>query len=1254
MNELLCTTSYTLLVYRQRGSTVPEVTSPSAPPSVPAAPARPPKKAELAGRPLPPEQQGLPPLHGTIGINNISGGPGGDAAPLNALQPTPQPPDLQELQQVQMQQQQALLGGLRSPTSSESQQLGNSNPPNVVVPSETGPQSPPVPQVPVIPPTSVPDAAQALSSLQMLLQPDTQPLSPQQGLVVGAPTIATPAFLVPQRPPKPDHLKSGLLPSPFPSLPPPSEEQGTQPAVAKAHPSSFAGGTTLTEPGVDTGVPQTGGLYPETGSNVAGNSTLIPSDPLPGDNQVVTSSPGHLSLQSSTDSPLPPPTTSPVVWATATTGVGGSREDTPLYPPTSSTPAIPHSVSAEGTQHPVPLQDLGLSQTQSVLPMSPPYHHTNINILPGEVTVATSSILGPITSALAVEPATTSPASTLGMQAPPMQPAVGALPAPDARGQAQTAMSLPNLGDTFASGSGSLPSSGNQSGVPSTDPSSNQYTQSQDETVTGGSLQSDTPATNDDTSPARLWPGNVQRDLSEPQSTSSNASVSGSSPRVQFPQTGPSLQTMALPEIESQHQSTAAVDPPGAGPGSFSVLGSTDANLTTTLPNTTQMSSAGAATPPGSTSIQSDVTAGDPTSPATAPPSATKIPPSVSAMSPVGMQSLPSVMPLPLTTLESLTAPLEAPTDSTPIATELMLESLAPQPQQPSLLALQQIQALQQNFEDQKQVIEAHRAEKEGHVKQEAAYQQQIAQLQQQLHMLQLNQEQEKAAASDQQSALMKLLHQQQDMFSQQQSQMEKLSQQDESHRKEYLHVEEKFRESLRVEQEMKVSLQSQILQLMQENQKLNQTLQSQSQQVQALQLQLQQYNIHIQERDKQLVAFKDQHKEIVDKLEQRSQQKVAQLVQRIQELQLQLNQRPTLPQPLQPTVVHRPPQQLQQQNLQQNQDLGPAGLGQQPSLPRPLQPNFAHPMRPPHSPVAPPSRPPQASGVPPGPVPRAQTTPPTGDPMTTNLPSMRPSSSQPQPLQAPLVPMQVHPQNIPRPAGVSHVTIRPPSTMPMQQQHRSQHPDASQSQAPSTAHMQGQVRPGSLPPSQQGPPPPSGPHAQPPPMPQSTPQTPSTPGGVGALHPVSHSGTPPRPGFHPPLQSQASYPGAPIQQQQHHQQLQQQHHHQQQQQQQHLQQQMQQHLQPVSGAVFNSPSNPSMPQYQQAVMPRPMTQQQLPAQQPHMMGPRFPPQSMRPGLPGAQQPMQPMPTSVGQPSYAPRGPQVVHPYHPQYPGHAP
>ncbi|CAI8019869.1 Tyrosine-protein phosphatase non-receptor type 23 [Geodia barretti] len=603
---------------RQRGSTVPEVTSPSAPPSVPAAPARPPKKAELAGRPLPPEQQGLPPLHGTIGINNISGGPGGDAAPLNALQPTPQPPDLQELQQVQMQQQQALLGGLRSPTSSESQQLGNSNPPNVVVPSETVPQSPPVPQVPVIPPTSVPDAAQALSSLQMLLQPDTQPLSPQQGLVVGAPTIATPAFLVPQRPPKPDHLKSGLLPSPFPSLPPPSEEQGTQPAVAKAHPSSFAGGTTLTEPGVDTGVPQTGGLYPETGSNVAGNSTLIPSDPLPGDNQVVTSSPGHLSLQSSTDSPLPPPTTSPVVWATATTGVGGSREDTPLYPPTSSTPAIPHSVSAEGTQHPVPLQDLGLSQTQSVLPMSPPYHHTNINILPGEVTVATSSILGPITSALAVEPATTSPASTLGMQAPPMQPAVGALPAPDARGQAQTAMSLPNLGDTFASGSGSLPSSGNQSGVPSTDPSSNQYTQSQDETVTGGSLQSDTPATNDDTSPARLWPGNVQRDLSEPQSTSSNASVSGSSPRVQFPQTGPSLQTMALPEIESQHQSTAAVDPPGAGPGSFSVLGSTDANLTTTLPNTTQMSSAGAATPPGSTSIQSDVTAGDPTSPATA------------------------------------------------------------------------------------------------------------------------------------------------------------------------------------------------------------------------------------------------------------------------------------------------------------------------------------------------------------------------------------------------------------------------------------------------------------------------------------------------------------------------------------------------------------------------------------------------------------------------------------------------------------
>ncbi len=51
----------------------------------------------------------------------------------------------------------------------------------------------------------------------------------------------------------------------------------------------------------------------------------------------------------------------------------------------------------------------------------------------------------------------------------------------------------------------------------------------------------------------------------------------------------------------------------------------------------------------------------------------------------------------------------------------------------------------------------------------------------------------------------------------------------------------------------------------------------------------LYQYQTQIQERDKQLVAFRDQHKEIIQNLELKYQQKVTQLVQQIQELQSEM-----------------------------------------------------------------------------------------------------------------------------------------------------------------------------------------------------------------------------------------------------------------------------------------------------------------------------------------------------------------------------
>ena len=172
------------------------------------------------------------------------------------------------------------------------------------------------------------------------------------------------------------------------------------------------------------------------------------------------------------------------------------------------------------------------------------------------------------------------------------------------------------------------------------------------------------------------------------------------------------------------------------------------------------------------------------------------------------------------------------------------------------------------------------------------SYKQQLLLLQQQVSQVSVQQqkhEQEKMASSGQQAVLMQLLQQQQGMFSQQQAQLENMGKVTEAHRKEQQELESSYKQALAVEKEQKNSLQNQLMQQTQEMQRLQQQLQSHAQQYQTLQLQLHQYHTQIGERDKQLVAFRDQHKTIIQSMDQKHQQKVTQLVQQLQEYQTEV-----------------------------------------------------------------------------------------------------------------------------------------------------------------------------------------------------------------------------------------------------------------------------------------------------------------------------------------------------------------------------
>ena len=1175
--------------------TVP--TPPNSTQQINVAPTRPPKKPELAGKPLLPEEQ--TPVQGDL--------PAGEGVSLNAHPPTTQL-DIEELQRIQLQQQAMLIGGLKSPPPSGSPQPEEQQPTNVNTdhnvpaqhPKDIGP-----------PPVTVSEAAQALNSLQnlMLLQPDSliSP-SPAKPIVFGSggkvidssasgggntdSVSSADHSQIPQRPPKPSHLKAGLLPSPFPSLPPSNEQNSTLNSLMEPQQPQFTSGHIPLHGVYPTSVSSsvTSPTSPEVTSSVTFSSHPQPTESLPFTPQLLQPPPN----QADTTDLASIPTAQSINGASNDTSGVISPSEAPLQPIVPDTVAntMSQQTSNAGTQQATSQDEM----VQPPMPISPPYYQPNINIQPGEVTVATSSILGPIPSAIAV-PSTQQPSSlphsiTVTSDITTMQSNIQ----PPSEELQNTAVLQQSTVATSVDGDPTSPTS-NTATIPTTtanisSTTSNVHTisttASMPNTVhtllqaNGDPMHSDTLTTNGvhTNDEHRLNPTCISQTSDNSAGIDDDASLqiktlTNSNGQPMLAGIDHQTHPQYLSDVEPITSSNVVPiqQPVGAHMSNMSVPTNLAATTTAVhhIPGTLNTKMVG---------------------------------------------DLSGVIPLPLTSLSSLATSLqlETPTDST---TEMIMNLAQQQTQQPASFV--QIQLLQQNIDEQKKTIEVHKREKENFTRQEALYQQQIAQLQQQLHILQQRQDQEKAAASDQQTALMQLLHQQQGMFSQQQSQMEKLSQQDESHRKEYLNVEEKFRETLRIEQEMKVSLQSQILQLTQENQKLNQAIQGQVQQMQALQMQLQQYNVHIQERDKQLIAFKDQHKQIVDKLEQRNQQRVAQLVQKIQELQLLLNQRrdggPSLPQPLQPTVIRM--------NPQQNQDIGPAGM--KPNLPQPLRPSLPQ-GTPPSRPLAP--GPMQHPGGVPSPtshlpeaIQRPMSTQPAQGPAghmgptEPNTPNPTPMRHPSQPIHSSSVPMQqvVYPQPHPQVAPTS----QPPLSGTLAQQHQQHSMSIPRSSAsPLNIPPQPQVQPGQMQiPSN---------HPQ---MGLSNVHQPTPTSHSGAHSHQAHQGVSPRPISHPTLQSQASFPSTPSNIPHSHQQP-------------HLQHQ---------GPVFQSPSDPSLRQmHPQQMIHRPMgpdvpmsaSPQVVPLQPSQLAGQRFPMQ----GRPMIRPNLQPHPTA-GQPPYGHGVPGVHNPH---------
>ena len=1035
-----------MYVYRRR-SPVAMDTSAAPPPVV--TPPHPPKKAELAGKPLPPpDHTHLPAQPGAeSSVHTVSGTESElqqnevaitpSSAHLNTmevlqriqqqqLQFQQQQQKRQQQQQQEEQQEQTMLTQLHTPhtgadRSPSSHAAPDSNQEHPHLPT-THPGSVPDAAAAALSsthPGSVPDAATAaLSSLQLLMQPGH--LAPSTTSSPPPTTHTHPSLSAshgsvshgdsaqgPHRPPKPSHLKSNPLPSPFPMLP--ASVAFVDSSAVTMDQSGGGGGGSSDYAAVGGGGDGGGGGGGEGG--------------------LVERTKGE-SLESSlaVQPPFPP---------SVPEAIHGSIQVSTLEPCRNHSPLPPASLP-ENVTLPEPAQTLPLHQppTASLRPAEPsaPYYNPNINIQPGEITLTTSCILGPIPSVQAVPTspeALTTLTSTHLMTASHKGLSGGSQPA--------TAPTLP-MQEVPASGE-FIPNSFECS--TSLNPVPPPVSTPQPIQQAPPSQSPPNPSHTDTQSAVTAPPGSIPVDYGGVPTAGSNQQPSSSTTPVHAETAtiteikGPdvnqevlsSAELVPIQTLQSLSQSEPQLPAPQAVPHeNISTMPSVTTSAVLSSLNATS----------GQELIQASSS------------------PLLGSVGTKPLTDLPRVMPLSMTTLASLD--VETPTPATSLAGELPIGAMSLQLS--GLMAPQQL--LQHSIEEQKGVIEVQREEIEMHKSQIADYRQQISQLQQQLNVLQQKQDHEKATASGQQNTLMQLLQQQQGIFSQQQGQIEKLSKQDETHRKEHMEVEARYRETLRNEQEMKSSLQSQNLQLMQENQKLNQVIQTQGHQVQTLQLQLQQYSVHIQERDKQLLAFKDQHKQIVDKQEEKHKQKITQLLQRLQERERgQVRDAATsLPHPLQPVVMSR--------NPQSNLGLGPTIS--QTNLPPPMQPNvskshtekFFPPLQ--HQ----------------GSIPRGLSSPlqqissqshlPTATPVT--LP-MHPPSSQPvqqHGIQSPqqqnvqlmrqpsLQSMQSHPLHQTRPPSTGPVPIRPPSTGPI--------PPAAATSSPVqwTGYGGG---PGSLPPSQ-------------------------------------------------------------------------------------------------------------------------------------------------------------------------------------------
>ena len=270
----------------------------------------------------------------------------------------------------------------------------------------------------------------------------------------------------------------------------------------------------------------------------------------------------------------------------------------------------------------------------------------------------------------------------------------------------------------------------------------------------------------------------------------------------------------------------------------------------------------------------------------------------------VSLPIAPIPPPLSVTTLThavpSITTPVETGQPFSNYSSTSHLEKLLMQQQETIQIQTKQLDEQKDQLKTQTRLFEEQRKEIE------------------QFRLHQRLQEKDKATTSGNQSMLMNLLQQQQGIFTQQQSQMDKLTQEGEARRQRNTDVEMKLRDAFAQEQFQNQSLHSQLVQMGKDLQHLQQQLQISNQQQQSLQSQGQQYLIQIQERDKVLSTYRDEHRTIVEGMESQFKQKLQLLTQQVQTLQAELKRiNPhssglpihALPPPLQPQQTNFPPQ---------------------------------------------------------------------------------------------------------------------------------------------------------------------------------------------------------------------------------------------------------------------------------------------------------------------------------------------------------